>query len=74
MRFCGFGPQSVWTGSAGVGEACGIREQAVIDHHGALIVRVGRAALKGCAARTRKRASALDRVPAAKRWAMMPLW
>ena len=51
-----------------------VRPQAVIDHHGASIVRVGRATLKGCATRTRMRASALDRVPAAKRWAMMPLW
>jgi hypothetical protein len=45
-----------------------------IGHHGISMVRVGRAALKGCAARTRKRASALDRVPAAKRRAMVPLW
>ena len=42
--------------------------------NGAPIVLGGGAALKGCAARTPKRASALDRVPAAERWAMMPLW
>ena len=44
-----------------------------IGNHGTLMVRAGRAALKGCAARTRKRASALDRVPAAKRRAITPL-
>jgi hypothetical protein len=43
-------------------------------HHGISMVRVVRAALKRCAARTRKRASALDRAPDAKQVAMMPLW
>ena len=38
------------------------------------MVRVVRAALKGCATRTRKRASALDRAPDAKQVAMMPFW
>ena len=38
------------------------------------MVRAGGAALKGCATRTGKPASALDRDTAATRGAMMPLW
>jgi hypothetical protein len=38
-----------------------------------MVLAVG-AALKGCAARTGKPASALDRDTAATRSAMMPLW
>jgi len=42
--------------------------------HGASIVLGGSVALKGCATRTGKPASALDRAAAAKRVAVMPLW
>ena len=47
---------------------------ARLGAHGVTMVLGGSVALKGCAPRTGKPASALDRYAAAKRVAMMPLW